>query len=71
MARESGQVSAEVDIKASKGRSTCKGTGVKANMIMVTSLCIRSGVARGGGRGQLPPGADLRGAPKCLDVCYK
>ena len=28
-----------------------------------------SGVARGGG--QLPPGADLRGAPKCLDVCYK
>ena len=33
-----------------------------------------SDVARGGGGGgggQLPPGADLRGAPKCLDVCYK
>ena len=25
----------------------------------------------GGGGGQLPPGADLRGAPKCLDVYYK
>ena len=25
----------------------------------------------GGGGGELPPGADLRGAPKCLDVCYK
>ena len=41
-----------------------------------------SGVARGGGGGagggggqggggQLPPGADLRGAPKCLGVYYK
>ena len=25
----------------------------------------------GGGGGQLPPGADLRGAPKYLDVYYK
>ena len=42
-------------------------------------MCVRaSGVARGGqggggggGGGQLPPGADLRGAPKCLGVYYK
>ena len=41
MVPESEQVSAKVDIKASKGRrSTCKGTKAKANMIMVTSLCI-------------------------------
>ena len=25
----------------------------------------------GGGGGQMPPGADLRGAPKCLDIWYK
>ena len=29
------------------------------------------GVGGGGGGGQLPPGADLRGAPKCLGVYYK
>ena len=29
------------------------------------------GVGVGGGGGQLPPGADLRGAPKCLGVYYK
>ena len=30
-----------------------------------------AGPGGGGGGGQLPPGADLRGAPKCLDVYYK
>ena len=25
----------------------------------------------GGGGGAIAPGADLRGAPKCQDVCYK
>ena len=41
MAPESEQVYAKDDIKASKGRGpACKGTKAKANMIMVTSLCI-------------------------------
>ena len=41
MAPESEQVYAKDDIKASKGRRpACKGTKAKANMIMVTSLCI-------------------------------
>ena len=53
-----------------------RGTLIRARLIRRRL----SGVARGGGAGggggggggggQLPPGADLRGAPKCLDVCY-
>ncbi|KAL5474529.1 hypothetical protein EMCRGX_G026487 [Ephydatia muelleri] len=46
MVPESVQVSAKDDIKASKGRRpACKGTKAKANMIMVTSLCIEPTVS--------------------------
>ena len=47
MVPESEQVSEKDDIKASKGRRpACKGTKAKANMIMVTSLCIGKCICR-------------------------
>ena len=47
MVPESEQVSSKDDIKASKGRRpACKGTKAKANMIIVTSLCISKCICR-------------------------
>ena len=47
MIPESEKVSEKKDVKASKGRrSACKGTKEKANLIIVTSLCIGKCICR-------------------------
>ena len=41
-----------------------KRVASKAKVLLASSQWCNEG-------GQLPPGTDLRGAPKCLDVYYK